>query len=55
MSTAFRIKDLRVYTIAPDAKAGTYFGPGQSEHWLTDSLISNPMSGYEKYRERRSS
>ena len=55
MSTAFRIKDLRVYTIAPDAKAGTYFGPGRSEHWLTDSLISNPMSGYEKYRERRSS
>lgn len=55
MSTAFRIKDLRVYTPAQSAKAGTYFKPGTSTHWLVDSLISNPMSGYEKYREKRSS
>jgi L-rhamnonate dehydratase len=55
MSTAFKIKDIRVFTIAANAKAGTYFKPGESKHWLVDSLISNPMSGYAKYRERRSS
>lgn len=55
MSSAFRIKDLRVYNIKPSEKAGTYFKPGDAKHWLVDSLISNPMSGYEKYREKRSS
>lgn len=55
MSTAFRIKDVRVFTLAPAASAGTYFKPGEARHWLVDSLISNPMSGYAKYREKRSS
>jgi L-rhamnonate dehydratase len=55
MSSAFRIKDLRVYNIKPSEKAGTYFKPGDAKHWLVDSVISNPMSGYEKYREKRSS
>ncbi|MCX7304136.1 MAG: L-rhamnonate dehydratase [Hyphomicrobiales bacterium] len=55
MSSAFRIKDLRVYTIAQRAEAGTYFKPGEARHWLVDSLISNPMSGYARYREKRSS
>ena len=55
MSSAFRIKDLRVFNIKPSDKAGTYFKPGDAKHWLVDSLISNPMSGYEKYREKRSS
>jgi L-rhamnonate dehydratase len=55
MSTAFRIKELRVFTLAPSSKAGTYFRPGNSSHWLVDSLISNPMSGYPEYREKRSS
>jgi len=55
MSAAFRIKDLRVYNIRPSEKAGTYFKPGESRHWLVDSLISNPMSGYARYREKRSS
>jgi L-rhamnonate dehydratase len=55
MSHAFRIKDLRVHTIKPSAKAGTYFKPGESNHWLVDSLISNPMSGYPAFREKRSS
>ena len=55
MSTAFRIKDLRVHTLAQTAQAGTYFKPGDSTHWLVDTLISNPMSGYPKYREKRSS
>jgi L-rhamnonate dehydratase len=55
VSTSFRIKDVRVFTLAPAASAGTYFKPGESKHWLVDSLISNPMSGYAKYREKRSS
>ncbi len=55
MSAAFRIKALRVYTLAPTSSAGTYFQQGPSTHWLVDSLISNPMSGYAKYREKRSS
>lgn len=55
MSTAFRIKDVRVYALAPEAKGGTYFEPGESTHWLVDSEISNPMSGYEAYRAKRSS
>ncbi|MEO6014415.1 MAG: L-rhamnonate dehydratase [Devosia sp.] len=55
MSTAFRIKDIRVFTIAPAANAGTYFKPGESSHWLVDTLISNPMSGHPKYRDKRSS
>jgi L-rhamnonate dehydratase len=55
VSRSFRIKDVRVYSLAPKAKGGTYFEPGESTHWLVDSLISNPMSGYEKYRAKRSS
>ncbi|MEP7239423.1 MAG: L-rhamnonate dehydratase [Devosia sp.] len=56
MSPSFRIKDVRVFTLAPGAGAGTYFKPGDdARHWLVDSLISNPMSGYAKYREKRSS
>ena len=53
--TAFRIKDIRVFTVAAQAKGGTYFEPGSAQHWLVDNLIANPMSGYAKYRERRSS
>lgn len=55
MSAAFRVKDLRVHTVAPGAKAGTYFKPGDSRHWLVDTLIANPMSGHPDYREKRSS
>ncbi|MBN9307014.1 MAG: L-rhamnonate dehydratase [Devosia sp. 67-54] len=55
MSTPFIIKAVRVYTMAPSAKAGTYFKSGEAKHWLVDTLISNPMSGYAKYRDRRSS
>ena len=55
MSSAFIIKDVRVSTMLPSASAGTYFKPGESGHWLVDSLISNPMSGHPKYRDKRSS
>jgi len=52
---SFHIKEVRVYRMAASAKRGTYFEQGASQHWLVDSLIANPMSGYAKYREKRSS
>ncbi|MBC7738460.1 MAG: L-rhamnonate dehydratase, partial [Candidatus Saccharibacteria bacterium] len=52
---SFRIRAIRVSRLAPDTKGGTYFDPGASQHWLVDSLISNPMSGHAMYREKRSS
>ena len=55
MSTAFRIKDLRVHTVSKSTKGGDYFNQGAGEHWLVDSLISNPMSGYPPYKEKRTS
>lgn len=55
MSSSFRIKDVRVFTLRPSAKAGTYFKPGAAQHWLVDTLIANPMSGHARYREKRSS
>jgi len=51
----FRITAIRVSRLAPETSGGTYFDPGASQHWLVDSLISNPMSGHAKYREKRSS
>ena len=55
MSPAFTIKAVRVFTLNPTANEGTYFKPGDAKHWLVDSLIANPMSGYLEYREKRSS
>jgi L-rhamnonate dehydratase len=55
VSTPFRIVDVRVFTISPKGRGGDYFQQGGQTHWLVDSLIANPMSGYSKYRERRSS
>jgi L-rhamnonate dehydratase len=55
MSRAFTIRDVRVFTLNPSANEGTYFKPGDARHWLVDNLIANPMSGYPKYRDKRSS
>jgi hypothetical protein len=30
VSASFRIKDVRVFTLAPAAEAGTYFKPGEN-------------------------
>lgn len=54
MSAAFRIKEVRVFRVAPKARGGDYFQQAQG-HWVIDSLIANPMSGYPAYREKRSS
>ncbi|SMX23983.1 L-rhamnonate dehydratase [Boseongicola aestuarii] len=55
MSRAFRIKNVRVWIVSKSSKGGDYFNQGDGEHWLVDSLISNPMSGYADYREKRTS
>ncbi|SFZ86771.1 L-rhamnonate dehydratase [Devosia enhydra] len=55
MSDPFRIVDIRVFTVSQKRRGGDYFQQGGQTHWLVDSLISNPMSGYAKYRERRTS
>ena len=54
MTRSFTVKDLRVYTVASRGKGGDYFQQGEG-HWVIDSLIANPMSGYPDYREKRSS
>jgi L-rhamnonate dehydratase len=55
VSTPFTITDVRVFTVSRAARGGDYFQQGGGTHWLVDSLISNPMSGYEKYKARRTS
>ena len=55
MSRAFRIKGVKVWTVCKSSKGGDYFNQGAGEHWLVDSLISNPMSGYPTYRDKRAS
>lgn len=55
MSRAFTIREVRVFTVSKTAKGGDYFQKSGETHWLVDTLISNPMSGYPKYRERRNS
>lgn len=55
MSRSFRIKDIRVWMVSKSSKGGDYFNQGTQEHWLVDSLISNPMSSYAAYRDERAS
>ncbi len=55
MNHSFRIKDIRVWMVSRESKGGDYFNQGAGEHWLVDSLISNPMSAYDDYKARRTS
>ncbi len=55
MNNAFSIKDVRVWTVSKTSQGGDYFNQGNEEHWLVDSLISNPMSAYSAYRSKRTS
>jgi L-rhamnonate dehydratase len=54
VTNPFEITDLRVHTVAREGTGGDYFQQERA-HWLVDSLIANPMSGYPEYREKRSS
>ena len=56
MSTAFTHQGpARLHPSAAAPRRGDLFQAGPEKHWLVDSLIANPMSGYPKYREKRSS
>lgn len=48
----YRIAEIRASV--PSEKITGYFERTQG-HWIIDSVIANPMSGYPEYRERRSS
>jgi L-rhamnonate dehydratase len=50
----FRIADVRAFTITEPGSGGDYHDR-QTGHWLIDSLISTPMSGYPGYKVSRKS
>jgi L-rhamnonate dehydratase len=49
-----KITDLRVSLVAGKGDGGDYFQKSAG-HWLIDTLIANPMSGYAEYKASRSS
>lgn len=49
-----KITDIRAFVIKSSDAGGDYMSQAQG-HWIIDSVISNPMSGYPDYREKRSS
>ena len=50
----FKIVDVRAHLIGGRDVGGDYHKRATG-HWITDTLISNPMSVYPDYRERRTS
>tara|TARA_B100000497_G_scaffold10593_1_gene11874 strand:+ start:8588 stop:9778 length:1191 start_codon:yes stop_codon:yes gene_type:complete len=48
------IKDIRVSLVSGKGDGGDYHSQKEG-HWIVDSDISNPMSGYENYRASRTS
>lgn len=54
MRNTFEIVDLRTFLVTSQGDGGDY-GRQKQGHWLIDSPISNPMSGYADYRASRTS
>ena len=54
MTLRAKITDVRVFLVSSAGNGGDYFQQGQG-HWLVDTLIANPMSGYPQYKASRSS
>lgn len=54
MKARSRITDVRAYVLADKGQGGEYHDRERG-HWLTDSLIANPMSRYPDYRASRTS
>lgn len=56
-----RIVEVRAYVPEKGTEGGDYHARGANKasggkgHWLVDTLIANPMSGYPGYRESRTS
>lgn len=48
----FTITAVRVFLVRQEGQGGDYFQQREG-HWLIDSLIANPMSGYPQWRESR--
>ena len=48
------IKDVRAYVLEQKGAGGAYHDR-ESGHWLVDSLIATPMSGYSQYKASRTS
>jgi L-rhamnonate dehydratase len=53
-SKSMQIARVDVYTVDSDGDGGDYHRQ-QKGHWLIDTLISNPMSGYPPYKASRTS
>lgn len=54
MTNPYQIVDVRTYLVESQGDGGDY-GRQKQGHWLIDTLISNPMSGYDDYRASRTS
>ena len=54
MPVPTEISDVRLYTVR-SAGSGADYHDRPEGHWLVDTLISNPMSGYPKYKASRTS
>lgn len=51
---SFTITDVTVSRVTGEGSGGDYFQQQQG-HWLIDSMIANPMSGYDDYKASRTS
>jgi L-rhamnonate dehydratase len=49
-----KIVDVRAYVIGGKGEGGDYHSQAKG-HWIVDTLMANPMSGYEKYKYSRTS
>ena len=49
-----KIKDIRAYVLDQAGSGGDYHDR-EKGHWLVDSLIATPMSGYPDYKQSRNS
>lgn len=54
MINRYEIAEIRTFRVAGKGAGGDYFQQGKG-HWLIDTLIANPMSGYADYKASRTS
>jgi len=54
MPKDFTITGVRVHLVESEGNGGDYFQQGRG-HWLIDTLIANPMSGYPRWKGSRQS
>ena len=49
------IKDIRAFTVESSTNSSTDYVSQPKGHWITDTLVANPMAIYPKYRGSRTS